>query len=484
MIVRIFNSKQDSNFGAVEYNEEKIEKNKGELMSAKNIPEFVNVLNSESVKDYMKSIKPNNDRMKNFQFHAVISTKGTERNKDELNLVANDFMKNLGYGSQPFIVVSHNDSKNNHVHIVSTNVNVETRDRMNTDFLFLKSQVALNEAEKNILGIDYDKKLEKLFEFKFTNISQFEKLLKHNGYNSYLKDEHFIVEKNGVALKKVPADAFHFSESIDKERAKQIKAILTKYKDSIDNNVFGIVDKSKIENYNSLLQKEMKNKFGIDILFSFSDDKKPFGYILIDNKNKNIFKGSDVVDMKNIFNFTDVKIEKRVFEFLENSHFKNEEKKDAFKFYLESKFNLKADDYLFDFGKKIPYNNFKENRNIINGFCKGGISDTLQFRKDFSTIKVGDNYFVVNERDKFVFDLKEIVNDKNFVKFESRLNERNEFTASDNTDNINQEEKINSENKMSVISDLVTNSFNSSIGSNENDNSNQTKRKRKNKFKR
>lgn len=483
MIVKLFESSKDGNFGAVKYNEEKIEKNKGILLTAKNFPEFINVTKNEEVKAYLKSFEPENKKFSNVQFHAVISTNGREHTKEQLNEVAQDFMKNYGYDEQPYIVVFHNDTKNNHVHIVSTNVNVETSRQIVNHHTKLKVQVALKEAEKNILGINYDKKLDSILDFKYQNENQLKNVIERNGYGLFEKNNHFHFTKNGVNIKSISKNDFVFNQEIDKGRAKQIAEILKKYSKTFDNNCFGIVENNKTIEWKSRLQTEMKNKFGLDILFSFSENKNPFGITIIDNKNKCVFKGSDVVDMKNIFTFTDVKVEKQVFQFLENSNFKSDESKSAIKFYLESKFNFNTPDYLLDFGKKIPFADYSINRAIVNGFAKGNVENTLLFNNNFSTVKLGDNYFIFNERDKYVFNLKDIVNEKTFNQFQERLHNENIFNNNDadkNNKTISEESKINSErgNVGEIIQSLANTHSNIDNGSEPN------KKRRKRKTKR
>ena len=94
MIVKILNA-SGTDFHGVKYNEKKIDKGKGELMLMKNFPSFINEKSSqEQVRDYLKSISKN-ERVKNPQFHAVISTKFQEHNKEELTNVAEEFMKEI-----------------------------------------------------------------------------------------------------------------------------------------------------------------------------------------------------------------------------------------------------------------------------------------------------------------------------------------------------------------------------------------------------
>lgn len=117
MIVKIMEP-AGSHFSGVEYKDNKVEKGKGELMMMKNFPSFINENSSkEDVKNYLASVSKS-DRAKKPQFHAAISTKFREHSKEDLARIAQNFMENMGYGDQPYIVVFHNDTENNHVHIV------------------------------------------------------------------------------------------------------------------------------------------------------------------------------------------------------------------------------------------------------------------------------------------------------------------------------------------------------------------------------
>lgn len=139
MIVKIIPA-SGTDFHGVQYNDKKVEKGTGELMLMKNFPSFINGDSSpEQVRDYFKSISKN-EKVKKPQFHAVISAKYQNHSKEELTEIAKDFMQEMGYGKQPFIVVYHSDTENNHVHIVSTRVDKQTGKKINDSYERLKAQ--------------------------------------------------------------------------------------------------------------------------------------------------------------------------------------------------------------------------------------------------------------------------------------------------------------------------------------------------------
>ncbi len=114
MIVKLLSS-ASVDFHGVKYNDKKINSEKGELMKMNNFPTFLNEESSlEEVRNYLKAIS-NIGKIKNPQFHAVISTKFQEHSKEQLTAIAEDFMQEMGYKEQPYLIVFHKDTENNHV---------------------------------------------------------------------------------------------------------------------------------------------------------------------------------------------------------------------------------------------------------------------------------------------------------------------------------------------------------------------------------
>lgn len=316
MIVKIITA-SGSDFHGVQYNDKKVEKGTGELMLMKNFPSFINGESTqEQVRNYFKSISKN-EKVKKLQFHAVISAKYQTHGKEELTEIAKEFMQEMGYGKQPFIVIYHSDTENNHVHIVSTRVDKQTGKKISDSYERLKAQKALSDLLEKRYGISSEKKLKKLLNYQFGSISQLELLLERSGFKltKDTNDENdFSILKNGVKLKTIYGNQISFAPNSDNGRKRQLKAILSKYKDLCSNKVFKVEDrraqesllpeerysehwKPKIE-FESELQKKLRDIFGLDVVFHHKDGHRPFGYSIIDHKSGKVFKGSEIMNQR------------------------------------------------------------------------------------------------------------------------------------------------------------------------------------------
>lgn len=265
MIAKILNG--SASFAGVSYNTNKIDRNKGELMLAANFGPLQGLakLRPQDYVNYLKMIAALNKNISDPQFHATLSAKEKSYDKHTLTKVAVDWMKEMGYGKQPYLVVFHKDTGNNHVHLVSV--------RIDRDGVKIPSGFEKRRAVKNInkvLGYEF------AYGYKFSTRAQFFMLLENAGYSGVDPNEQLIREK---------IDSY----KINKERAVQIKGLLEGMKQDPD-----------------LIQK-LKDLHGIDLIFHAAEGKKPYGYSIIDHQEKTVFKGSEVYSLKYLLNAADSK---------------------------------------------------------------------------------------------------------------------------------------------------------------------------------
>ena len=435
MIVKILGS-ASSSFHGVQYNDKKVEKGTGELMLMKNFPSFINESSSqEEVRDYFKSISKN-EKVKKPQFHAVISTKFQEHSKEELAKVTEDFMQEMGYGKQPFIVVFHKDTDNNHVHLVSSRVDKYTGKKINDSYERLKAQQSLSNVLEKLYGIKPKEELEKLLNYKISSIHQLETLLERSGYKivKNKNDENALdILKNGVNQKTIDGNQTVFDNSKNDNRSRQIKAILNKYKELYSNRVFKVEDKRRQESilpeekqkdnwkprteFESELQKKLRDVFGIDMVFHHKEAHNPFGYTVIDHKTGKIYKGSEILKMNDLFEFTPEEIDKRLFEILKDYNIPNQESKKILLEFLNKKYpETEIKDFmLFENRGKKDLETYRKVQFEIKDFIKNPKQNN---DKNISITKGEDGkLYAVHTRFHYIGELQSLVGEKEYQKF-------------------------------------------------------------------
>jgi len=297
MIIKILSS--TGTFAAVRYNTNKVDSGDGELMKIGNMRHFENDPNisPEEVKEYMVAHSAVNPRIKNAQFHATISAKGKELDKHQLTEAAVKYLDKMGYGENPYIIVFHSDTENNHVHIVSSRVGNDGK-KINNDNEKYRSQSVRRELMKEY-GIKTDKDIDMLLSYRFQTEKQLLTLLRNEGFTVVEDAGSLDVYHNGNLRKKLDRSAMRYGEP-DRERARQLKAIVQKYAEKHDTKLVPVFEKragerlGKITGYTSELSEFLKSRFGLEFHYHFSGDKKPFGYTVFDHSEKKVFKGSDI----------------------------------------------------------------------------------------------------------------------------------------------------------------------------------------------
>lgn len=419
-------------FPGVDYNDKKVDKGKGELMLMKNFPSFINRNSGkQQVRDYLKAVSKSK-KVQKPQFHAVISTKFQEHSKEELTQISEGFMDQIGYGHQPFIVVFHNDTDNNHIHIVSTRVDKNDGKKIDDSYERLKAQKALSQVMEKLYGINGEEKLNKLLDYKIGSFQQLTTLLNRNGYqlSENTNGQSITISKNGIVQRRLSTGQIVFSNEKNEKRLMQIRAIFLKYKQLYSNKVFRVDDYRKQEAmlpeekqrghwkpeiaFESELQKKLKDSFGIDILFHHKDGKMPFGYTLIDHKTEKVYKGSEVMKMGELFELTSAVMDKRLFEQLKDFGIPNPETKTVLLKYLKERYqkNELSDFMLFD-NKKLKN---KEIFNTVRSHVKEYLKN--QSGRDVSLIRSEEGkYYAIHSKLHFVGELQSLIGEQRYQQF-------------------------------------------------------------------
>ena len=436
-----------ASFPGVKYNDKKIDKGKGELMLMKNFPSFINESSKkEQVRDYLRAISIGNKKVIKPQFHATISTKFQEHSKEELAKIAENFMDEMGYGKQPFTIVFHNDTDNNHVHLVTTRVDKTTGKKINDSYEKLKSQKALAQVMERIYSQNLEGELTKLLNYKINSLSQLETLLERSGYKMVKNKNYknaFDILKNGVKQKTINGGQIIFDHQKHDIRKNQIKAILIKYKEIHSNKVFKVEDnrrqesmlpdeklnhrehhsKMKVE-FESELQKKLKDIFGIDIVFHQKEDLKPFGYTLIDHKTGKVYKGSEVLKMNELFEFTSDKIDKKLFEILKDYNIPNHESKKILLQFLKIKYPKTGlqNFMLFENRGKKDLDAYRKVQDEVKDFIKA----QRKVNEPISIAKSEDGkVYAIHTRFHYIGELRSLLGENEYQRYlnpESTLN--------------------------------------------------------------
>nr|WP_213489260.1 relaxase/mobilization nuclease domain-containing protein [Mucilaginibacter sp. Bleaf8] len=258
MIAHILD-KPSRTFAGVQYNTNKVDRNTGELMLIANfgpVQAYANPRPKDLV-NYLVMIAAQNKKVSNTQFHAVLSAQGHQYSKQELTKAAVGWLKEMGYGAQPYLVVFHKDTGNNHVHVVSSRIDRQGK-HINRDYEKIRAVRNLDKVLGYTPAMDY----------RFSTRAQFYLILETTGSlgRDYLNEKK-LLEKIGAYRP-------------DRERIAVLKDLLLDNRSDPD------------------FVRKMKADENVDIVFHASGGKQPYGYSVVDHATRQVFKGSEILSLK------------------------------------------------------------------------------------------------------------------------------------------------------------------------------------------
>jgi hypothetical protein len=305
MIVKFLSSA--ATFKGVSYNTRKIDKNKGELMKVSGFGPLqgMNGLRPKDYINYLKMVSSQNKRLKLPQLHVAISAKGRSHGKHELTEIAVNWLKEMGYCDQPYLVIFHKDTGNNHVHVVSSRVD-KTGKKINSAFERIRGMTAI----QKVLGMDEVEQakadLAAALTYKFSTKPQFMMILEAKGYAIRQQDGKYELIKFGkklLDLEVAVVGKLADEHEPDHKRAAQLTVIFHRYRYLYDTQLVadtvplpGGAEKLKAT-YSSPFAEFIKASFGVELIFHGQPGKLPYGYTILDHDKKLAFKGAEVMDL-------------------------------------------------------------------------------------------------------------------------------------------------------------------------------------------
>ena len=326
MIITILPS--STTFHAIAYNEKKVEKGQASLIEAENIGLRPEAYTADNLREYFELYSARNTRIQNTQFHVAVSCKGNEYSYEQLLDIAHRYLKEMGYAEegQPLLAYAHRDTPNNHIHIITSRVAPDGH-RISDKFEKRRSREVceriMQEYHSQQAGqiIDGQQSTSETantevwneaLSYRYTSKAQFCAIMESLGYGCKDDNERPVVHlyRNGegfgtIQMQLIMQHALKENKPDDKRR-RQLRAILQKYRNLSANR--------------EELAAAMKKKFGISLVFVGKADN-PYGYILVDHKNKTVYKGGEFLSIRELLQFEDAatrfaKIEKTIDELL------------------------------------------------------------------------------------------------------------------------------------------------------------------------
>lgn len=291
MIVKILSNA--GSFAGIRYNERKNDQGSSELLLAQNFDALGHGESEVSRSDYvnyLKMISSLNPRVNKKQFHAIISTQGQSHSPEELKEIAVQYLEHMGYGENPYLIYSHSDTANNHVHIVTCRVN-KKGEKIDDSYERVRSQKAMQAILAQNPQETLQAVLKEVLSYHCVTLAQYQLLMERQGYRVQEEADTLKIIKHGILQQVIPKEIFtqnmqNQPSAAWKARTRQLKAIFYKYKSGMDTDCF---------------IKFARQKFGIDILLhQQKDHAAPYGYTIIDHKQQYVFKGSQVMPLEKL----------------------------------------------------------------------------------------------------------------------------------------------------------------------------------------
>lgn len=318
-------------FGALAYNQNKIDEGEGKVLCSNKITEHEDGLFDihSCMVDFDRQL-PKDIKTEKPIMHISLNPHPDDVLSDEqLTAIAEEYMDKMGYGNQPYMVYKHEDIARHHLHIVSLNVD-ETGKKIADSNNFYKSKKITRELEQKYgLHSAEKKKQAEVFDFKKVDTdkgnlkTQIANVIKplaaryqfmsFNEYKTLLSIYNIHVEEavGKVNGRNYQGMVYQATDDKGNKVGNPLKSSL--FGKSVGYNaIYEKFDKSKERIKNKKLKEQTRkriisalkvspdrnafedklSKQGIDVLFRENQAGRIYGVTFIDHNNACVFNGS------------------------------------------------------------------------------------------------------------------------------------------------------------------------------------------------
>ncbi|MFV0537933.1 MAG: conjugal transfer protein MobB [Dysgonomonas sp.] len=316
-------------FGALSYNQEKVEQGEAKILFGNRIVENMDA--EYTMQNMMESFKPYldaNNRTEKPILHISINPHPDDKLTDtQLSEIGQKYMEHMGYGDQPYLIYKHEDLDRHHLHIVSINVD-ETGKKISNSNDFYKSKKITRALEKeyNLLPAEKQKQSDNLplkrvdykagdvkkqvsnvakavmKDYRFQSLNEYratlsiygvtvEEVKGEVGGKAYNGLVYSTLDKKGEKVgnpfkasligKAVGYNALQKRITFSKQSMKD-RAVYSRSRNII----------SSVGNPNRKTFEKELAKNGISVLFRENDEGRIYGVTFIDHREKAVFNGS------------------------------------------------------------------------------------------------------------------------------------------------------------------------------------------------
>lgn len=304
-VVRLFTKAKG--FPAVSYNMEKVNTGAAELLSVRNMEllKAYSFIRAIDIEHYLGAVSSLNARSHFDQFHAVLSTKGSEMDQKVFLDIAHKWLEAMGYKKQPYLIFLHRDTPNRHIHIVSTDVRIDGS-KISDSFDRMRAVTELN----RICGVDEEKlfkeDISRLIKYRCSSTAQLKLLFNQKGYRFFSHKDNFLVRKYGKTLLRIRRGALLDGLSAakpDYKRTREIQSFISSAMLIHSRSPEPLYQSGpggawrKVIAYRSDLADFLASAANLEVVYLFSN-KTVTSFMLIDHQSAQLFAGEELMNLQ------------------------------------------------------------------------------------------------------------------------------------------------------------------------------------------